>query len=164
MVDGDISMGPGVVLRSLPRLLDHLGIPGLELDGLKSWCGVLSVPCVEIAGTDFVNIYQLQVAMACATRMGAEDFSLDAGTEPTPVDRDGIVTVVYQLMQWRKTSMKDTHENLVQGARGVAERLEAAGIGEMLKQTQGRWDEEGLRLLRAHRKDIERIEKEIATT
>jgi len=164
MLDGDISMGAGVTLRSLPRLLSQFGIPGLDVEGLRVWCEVLGVPCVEISGTPFINVFEFQIAITAATSIGSPSFSLDEPPKKpaqTP-STEKLTSTIVKLVSYREAMGQEGHKQLVAAARSVAHRIQAAVPTEVMKRSEKQpWVLEGRERLKKHRTTIDFVEKEL---
>lgn len=131
MLEGDISMGAGVTLRSLPKLEKQLGIPGLDADGIKILCELLHVPCIRISDTWFVNMFELQIGVAGVTQMGMPDFAFPGSDqELCPTDAEQILKklpiLTTKLVMYRRSTLKEAHDSVIEGARNLAGRLKAA--------------------------------------
>jgi len=167
MIHGDINMGSGVTLRSLPRLADHLGIPGFGPEEAKTTCELLGVPCVRIADTWFVNMFELQIAFAGATKIGMKDFALPGSDQPTKsVDTEQILEkmpiLVTQLMMARRGAYKEVHDSVIEAGRSLAKRLQAALSTRLLEaQRKEPYKHKAAREFNQYKRDILKIEEHI---
>jgi len=163
----DLMIGQGTLFRSLTRIQEDLGIPGLTVEGVRELCHAVGAGCQLVAGQWYVNVWYLQIGLTIASRLFREDFIFPGNDQPaSSLTKEDIIEhlprAVAEIVAFRRASLKENHEDIRAAAKMMMDEACArTGILLLEHAVEEALESKFKRVIKEHGPWIKEIERSI---